>query len=174
MDTKIRLTSYQLESSVRTKQYTLTERILEQYKALLDEQYEINQEKGDVLLLERGSIGTALFFFTRAFIFRRRIWQNAKKALDKASSYVGNSLVEEDYAINTYLAVKARYYKAAGDIPLALRYINEVLETERLPEDIQFKADILKEQGRLEEVMALYDELYRTLTKRRGTFFSGR
>lgn len=42
MDTKIRLTSYQLESSVRTKQYTLTERILEQYKALLDEQYEIN------------------------------------------------------------------------------------------------------------------------------------
>ena len=36
MDTKIRLTSYQLESSVRTKQYTLTERILEQYKALLD------------------------------------------------------------------------------------------------------------------------------------------
>lgn len=53
MDTKIRLTSYQLESSVRTKQYTLTERILEQYKALLDEQYEINQEKGDVLLLER-------------------------------------------------------------------------------------------------------------------------
>ena len=53
MDTKIRLTSYQLESSVRTKQYTLKERILEQYKALLDEQYEINQEKGDVLLLER-------------------------------------------------------------------------------------------------------------------------
>lgn len=42
MDTKIRLTSYQLESSVRTKQYTLTERILEEYKALLDEQYEIN------------------------------------------------------------------------------------------------------------------------------------
>ena len=91
--------------------------------------------------------------------------------MDKASSYVGNSLVEKDYAINTYLAVKARYYKAAGDIPLALRYINEVLETERLPEDIQFKADILKEQGRLEEVMALYDELYRTLTKRRGTSF---
>ena len=29
MDTKIRLTSYQLESSVRTKQYTLTELILE-------------------------------------------------------------------------------------------------------------------------------------------------
>ena len=54
---------------------------------------------------------------------------------------------------------------------MALRYINEVLETERLPEDIQFKADILKEQGRLEEVMALYDELYRTLTKRRGTSF---
>lgn len=46
-----------------------------------------------------------------------------------------------------------------------------MLETERLPEDIQFKADILKEQGQLGEVMALYDELYSTLTKRRGTSF---
>lgn len=46
-----------------------------------------------------------------------------------------------------------------------------MLETERLPEDIQFKADILKEQGLLGEVMALYDELYSTLTKRRGTSF---
>lgn len=169
MDTKIRLISYQLESSVRTKQYTLTERILEQYKALLDEQYEINQEKGDVLLLEREY--WLLYSFYTSFYLSKGDLANAKKALDKASSYVGNSLVEEDYAINTYLAVKARYYKAAGDIPLALRYINEVLETERLPEDIQFKADILKEQGRLEEVMALYDELYRTLTKRRGTSF---
>ena len=168
MDTKIRLTSYQLESSVRTKQYTLTERILEQYKALLDEQYEINQEKGDVLLLEREY--WLLYSFYTSFYLSKGDLANAKKALDKASSYVGNSLVEEDYAINTYLAVKARYYKAAGDIPLALRYINEVLETERLPEDIQFKADILKEQGRLEEVMALYDELYRTLTKRRNFF----
>lgn len=169
MDTKIRLTSYQLESSVRTKQYMLTERILEQYKALLDEQYEINQEKGDVLLLEREY--WLLYSFYTSFYLSKGDLANAKKALDKASSYVGNSLVEKDYAINTYLAVKARYYKAAGDIPLALRYINEVLETERLPEDIQFKADILKEQGRLEEVMALYDELYRTLTKRRGTSF---
>ena len=112
----------------------------------------------------------ALSFYTSFYLSKGDL-ANAKKALDKASSYVGNSLVEKDYAINTYLAVKARYYKAAGDIPLALRYINEVLETERLPEDIQFKADILKEQGRLEEVMALYDELYRTLTKRRGTSF---
>lgn len=71
---------------------------------------------------------------------------NAKKALDKASSYVGNSLVEKDYAINTYLAVKARYYKAAGDIPLALRYINEVLNR-AIAKIFQFKADILKEQN---------------------------
>ena len=169
MDTKIRLTSYQLESSVRTKQYTLTERILEQYKALLDEQYEINQEKGDVLLLEREY--WLLYSFYTSFYLSKGDLANAKKALDKASSYVGNSLVEKDYAINTYLAVKARYYKAAGDIPLALRYINEVLETERLPEDIQFKADILKEQGRLGEVMALYDELYNTMTQNRGIAF---
>jgi len=146
MDTKVRLTSYQLESSVRTKQYASTERILGQYKALLDEQYKIYQEKNDLLSI------------------KREYWL-------LYSSYADSNWVEGDYAINTYLAVKARYHKAAGDIPLALHCINEVLETERLPEDIQFKADILKEQGLLGEVMALYDELYSTLTKRRGTSF---
>ena len=38
MDTKIRVNFLSIESSVRTKQYALTERILGQYKALLDEQ----------------------------------------------------------------------------------------------------------------------------------------
>ena len=149
MDTKVRLTSYQLESSVRTKQYASTERILGQYKALLDEQYS---------------------FYTSFYLSQGDL-ENAKRSLDQASSYADSNWVEGDYAINTYLAVKARYHKAAGDIPLALHCINEVLETERLPEDIQFKADILKEQGQLGEVMALYDELYSTLTKRRGTSF---
>ena len=77
MDTKIRLTSYQLESSVRTKQYTLTERILEQYKALLDEQYEINQEKGDVLLLEREY--RLLYSFYTSFYLSKGDLANAKK-----------------------------------------------------------------------------------------------
>ena len=148
MDTKVRLTSYQLESSVRTKQYASTERILGQYKALLDEQYKIYQEKNDLLSIKREY--WLLYSFYTSFY---------------------SNWVEGDYAINTYLTVKARYHKAAGDIPLALHCINEVLETERLPEDIQFKADILKEQGQLGEVMALYDELYSTLTKRRGTSF---
>ena len=159
MDTKVRLTSYQLESSVRTKQYASTERILGQYKALLDEQYKIKREYW------------LLYSFYTSFYLSQGDLENAKRSLDQASSYADSNWVEGDYAINTYLAVKARYHKAAGDIPLALHCINEVLETERLPEDIQFKADILKEQGLLGEVMALYDELYSTLTKRRGTSF---
>lgn len=77
MDTKIRLTSYQLESSVRTKQYMLTERILEQYKALLDEQYEINQEKGDVLLLEREY--WLLYSFYTSFYLSKGDLANARK-----------------------------------------------------------------------------------------------
>lgn len=169
MDIKIRLTSYQSESSVRTNQYALTERILEQYKALLDEQYRINQEEGELLPIEREY--WLLYSFYTTFYLSKGDLANAKKALDKASSYVGSNWVDRDYVVNTYLAVKARYYKAAGDIPSALRSINELLETERLPEDIQFKADILKEQGQLEEVMALYDELYDTMTQKRGTSF---
>ena len=159
MDTKVRLTSYQLESSVRTKQY----------KALLDEQYKIYQEKNDLLSIKREY--WLLYSFYTSFYLSQGDLENAKRSLDQASSYADSNWVEGDYAINTYLAVKARYHKAAGDIPLALHCINEVLETERLPEDIQFKADILKEQGLLGEVMALYDELYSTLTKRRGTSF---
>ena len=169
MDTKVRLTSYQLESSVRTKQYASTERILGQYKALLDEQYKIYQEKNDLLSIKREY--WLLYSFYTSFYLSQGDLENAKRSLDQASSYADSNWVEGDYAINTYLAVKARYHKAAGDIPLALHCINEVLETERLPEDIQFKADILKEQGQLGEVMALYDELYSTLTKRRGTSF---
>lgn len=169
MDTKVRLTSYQLESSVRTKQYASTERILGQYKALLDEQYKIYQEKNDLLSIKREY--WLLYSFYTSFYLSQGDLENAKRSLDQASSYADSNWVEGDYAINTYLAVKARYHKAAGDIPLALHCINEVLETERLPEDIQFKADILKEQGLLGEVMALYDELYSTLTKRRGTSF---
>ena len=160
MDTKVRLTSYQLESSVRTKQYASTERILGQYKALLDEQYKIYQEKNDLLSIKREY--WLLYSFYTSFYLSQGDLENAKRSLDQASSYADSNWVEGDYAINTYLAVKARYHKAAGDIPLALHCINEVLETERLPEDIQFKADILK---------ALYDELYSTLTKRRGTSF---
>ena len=169
MDTKVRLTSYQLESSVRTKQYASTERILGQYKALLDEQYKIYQEKNDLLSIKREY--WLLYSFYTSFYLSQGDLENAKRSLDQASSYADSNWVEGDYAINTYLTVKARYHKAAGDIPLALHCINEVLETERLPEDIQFKADILKEQGQLGEVMALYDELYSTLTKRRGTSF---
>lgn len=112
-----------------------------------------------------------LYSFYTSFYLSQGDLENAKRSLDQASSYADSNWVEGDYAINTYLTVKARYHKAAGDIPLALHCINEVLETERLPEDIQFKADILKEQGQLGEVMALYDELYSTLTKRRGTSF---
>lgn len=112
-----------------------------------------------------------LYSFYTSFYLSQGDLENAKRSLDQASSYADSNWVEGDYAINTYLTVKARYHKAAGDIPLALHCINEVLETERLPEDIQFKADILKEQGLLGEVMALYDELYSTLTKRRGTSF---
>ncbi|MDD2952978.1 MAG: hypothetical protein PHC95_07420 [Parabacteroides sp.] len=134
MDTKLRLTSYQLESSVRTTQYAWTERILEQYKTLLDERYKTGQERDDLLSVKREY--WLLYSFYTSFYLSKGDLANAKRTLDKASSYVGSHWVEGDYAINTYLAVKARYYKAAGDIPSALRCINELLETERLPEDI--------------------------------------
>lgn len=83
MDTKVRLTSYQLESSVRTKQYASTERILGQYKALLDEQYKIYQEKNDLLSIKREY--WLLYSFLHEFLsFARR--------LGECQAFVGSSL----------------------------------------------------------------------------------
>ena len=67
-----------------------------------------------------------LYSFYTSFYLSQGDLENAKRSLDQASSYADSNWVEGDYAINTYLTVKARYHKAAGDIPLALHCINEV------------------------------------------------
>lgn len=169
LETQIRLTSYQAESSVRTEKYALTEKILERYKALIEEQDALNRKEGEYLAIEREY--WLLYCLYTHFYLSLGDLGRAKESLDKASAYEGNELVEGDYVVNMYLAIKARYYKQAGNIPLALQCIDQVLATERLPEDIQFKAEILKEQGQLEEVVGLYDELYKTMLRKRNTAF---
>ena len=90
---------------------------------MLDEQYKIYQEKNDLLSIKREY--WLLYSFYTSFYLSQGDLENAKRSLDQASSYADSNWVEGDYAINTYLAVKARYHKAAGDIPLALHCIND-------------------------------------------------
>lgn len=166
----IRLASYQAESAVRTTQFEWAEKILQRYKFFIDEQAKLNEKVGDVCLVEREY--WLLYSFYTSLYLKENKMDKAKEALDMAAKYNGNILVEGDYALNTYLAVKARYYEQIGNHTLALHYLDEVLKTERLPEDLKMKADILNYLGRYKEALVLCDELYDiALQENNETFF---
>lgn len=170
LESKIRIASYQAESSVRTNRFEQTEKILARYKAYIDEQSERNRIKGEVIFVEREY--WLLYCFYTDLYLRENKMDKAKMALNMAARFAGNTILEGDYAENTYLAVEARYYKRAGNIPKALQLLNQLLETERLPEDLQFKADILKEQGDLKGALVLYDEIFEIISRKNSeTFF---
>lgn len=170
LESKIRVASYQAESSVRTNRFEQTAKILARYKAYIDEQSERNRTQGEVVFVEREY--WLLYCFYTDLYLRENKMDKAKMALNMASRFAGNIILEGDYAENTYLAVEARYYKRAGNIPKALQLLNQLLETERLPEDLQFKADILKEQGDLKGAFILYDEIYNIISQKNSeTFF---
>lgn len=170
LDSKIRVASYLAESSVRTNQFERTERILARYKAYIDKQAERNRTRGEVVFVER-DYWLLYCFYTDLYLRQNRM-DKAQMALNMAARFEGNIAIEGDYAENTYRAVVARYYKKAGDIPKALQFLDRLLETERLPEDLQFKADILSEQGDLKGALVLYDEIYEIVSQKNSeTFF---
>ncbi|CAK7081552.1 MAG: Sensor histidine kinase RcsC [Parabacteroides sp.] len=166
----IRLASYQAESAVRTTQFEWAEKILQRYRFFIDEQAKLNEQVGDICLVEREY--WLLYSFYTSLYLKENKMDKAKEALDMATKYNGNILIEGDYALNTYLAVKARYYEQIGNHTLALHYLDEVLRTERLPEDLRMKADILNHLGRYREALVLCDELYDiALQENNETFF---
>lgn len=170
LESKIRVASYLAESSVRTDQFNRTEAALARYKAYIDKQAERNRTQGETAFVEREY--WLLYCFYTDLYLRQNEMDKAEMALNMAARFAGNIAVEGDYAENTYLAVEARYYKKAGNIPKALQSLNRLLETERLPEDLQFKADILKEQGDLKGALVLYDKIYEIVSRKNSeTFF---
>lgn len=170
LEAQIRLSSYQAESCVRTDQLALTDTILRRYKYFIDRQAEENRLTGSVALVER-EYWLLYCFYTNLYLNENKL-DKAKHALDEAALYVGNIAAEGDYVQQTYLAIQARYYKKTGNIPLALYYLDTLLATERLPEDLQLKADLLEEQGKHEEALTYYDEIFDiTSTQNNETFF---
>lgn len=170
LEAQTRMTSYQAECCVRTDQLQLTDTILRRYKSLIDRQAEINKQTGDMPLVER-EYWLLYCFYTDLYLRENKL-EKAGKALAKAALYVGNIGAKGDYVQQTYLAVQARYYKQIGNIPLALTYLNTLLSSERLPEDLRLMAEILEEQGRLEEALAYYDEIFAITSEQKNeTFF---
>lgn len=157
-EAKVRIASYQSESSVRTKQNEKTAKILARYKSFIDEQARRNNELGEVAAMNR-EYWLLYSFYTNLYLNENNL-EKARYSLSLAANYEGSDIVEGDYAINTYLAIQARYYNKLGDRSRALYYLDEVLKTERLPEDLRLKADILEDLGKIKEALVLYDELY--------------
>lgn len=169
-ETELALTSYQTESCLRTNMYEKVHGMLRHYKRLIDEQAERNRRLGEIFPIDH-EYWLIYSFYTNLYL-RENNLAKAKEALNQATHYAKTGkVVERDYAETTYLAIKARYFEKAGDLSLALYYINQLLSLERLPEDLQFKADILKRQGKTDEALVLYDEIYKHGTKRNDEMF---
>lgn len=170
MEVSVRLSAYQAESAVRICSYEQMMRILDHYKKVIGEMDEFNKRTGTVYLVKRDY--WLLYSYYADFYVRERMLDKARKALDEAAKYVGNVITEGDYVVTTYLVSQAHYYKEIGDLSMALKLIDKVFETECLPADLRFKAEILQEQGKPEEALVLYDKLDEIESQRnKETFF---
>lgn len=170
VETKVRLTSYQSECALHACTVEQAEAILDRYKEAIGEMEEFMERTGYIYKVKR-DYWLFYCFYTDLYV-RKNMPEKAKLALDEAAKYVGNNLTVDDYVFNTYLASQAHYYRLIGDLPQAIQLIDKVFETECIPVDLQFKADILQEQGKLEEALLLYDKLGTIESERnKETFF---
>ena len=168
-ETELRLLSYQIESSLRTDMHEETTRMLTAYKKLIDRLDELNRTQDSLYVVNR-EYWLLYSFYTDLYLQENKM-DKAKEAIDMATRFEGSEFVEGDYAGRVYQAVKSRYYAQTGDLSSALSHIDELLKEERLPEVLQLKADILKKQGKQDEILALYDEINTYNSKRNDEMF---
>lgn len=169
LDIQLRMIGLQLESAYSIGMFELAEQVAARYFKLIGEQNELNETNGDIYPIKREywlyySLCIEMYVLQKKYV-------EAKAAMDKAELYAGNKFVEGDYVELVYLFSKASYYKAIRNYSMALYYIDEILRVERLPDELQLKADILKELGRTDEALKLYDQIYEyNQNKNRETF----
>ncbi len=156
-DTELRLIAYQIESSLRTDSYKKTLEMLADYKQLIDKLDGLNKTQNGLFPVNR-EYWLLYCFYTDLYLKENEL-DKARESIEMASRFEGSEFVEGDYAGKVYLAVKSHYYARTGNFTLALHYIDKLLEKQRLPEDLQLKADILKKQGKENEVLKLYEEI---------------
>lgn len=167
---QLRMISCQAESSLIAGDFKQTKAILEWYERLIDKQKKEGEETGEIYPVNR-DYWLLYIFYTNLYLAANDM-NRAEYYFSKAKKYAGNVYVEGDYAEKLYLLLQSRYYKKVGDIPLALQFVDELLEKRRSREQLMLKADILKEQGEIAEALLLYDEVLAYDSKRNDeTFF---
>lgn len=169
-ETRMRMTAYQAECASREIPFERAIGIFERYEAAVDSMAAMTSRMETFVNVKR-EYWLLYSLFADLYIHENMLAE-ARRMLAKAGKYAGNIVVEGDYAENTYLATLAHYYRKTGNTTRALQLMDEIFKTERIPGDLQFKADILEEQGRLAEALVLYDELNDiSLQQNKETFF---
>ncbi len=168
-EAQLHVLSYQAESALRTHRPEETEAILTRYKQQIDRMAELNRQTGGVYVVDHDY--WLLYIFYADLYLRENKLLPAAEALRQADRYAATNRIEEDYAERAYLSVKANYYRRVGNNTLALKFIDSLLTQERTPEDLRLKADILEQQGRTREALALYDEIYAYNSRRNNELF---
>ncbi len=156
-ETRLRMTSYQAECASRNIPFERAINIFERYEAAVDTMAAITMRTETFVNVKREY--WLLYSLYADLYIRENKLAEARQMLAKAEKYVGNIVVEGDYAENTYLATLAHYYGKTGNLSRAIQLMDEIFKTERIPADLQFKAKVLEEQERLAEALVLYDEL---------------
>lgn len=170
VETQMRVTSYQAECALRLNRIGQVDTILANYHYFIRKQEQLNKVAGNRVPVGR-EYWLLYTFYADMYVRAGRAGE-AKAALDKASLHFRDTQVETDYAEKAYLSAWARYHRLVGNTSLALHYLNKLLEIEQLPEEIQLKAEMLEEQGNLNEALGLYRGLLSITTRRNDeTFF---
>lgn len=169
-ETRMRMISYQAECVVRDIPFEQAIGIFERYEVAVDSMTAIAMRMETFVNVKREY--WLLYSLYADLYIRENMLSQAKQMLAKAEKYVGNVVIEGDYVENTYLATKAHYYRKTGNLSQAIQLMDEIFKTERIPADLEFKAEVLEEQGKLAEALVLYDELNDiSLQQNKNTFF---
>lgn len=158
LDIQIRLTSYQAESALRTNQWEQADSILSRYKYYIDLQAVRNLNNNE--LYDTGREYLLLYSLLTDFYLKKGDLELADETLRTAKPYLNDLFTQDDYAGSIYHAVEARYYKQAGNNLRALEVLDRLLESERVLEDLELKAEILVELDRKKEALDVYQEVY--------------
>lgn len=154
---RISLISNLLESYLRTNRLAEGEEYLKLCLGLLNEQEQINQQRGDLFPVSR--FRKLVYSFYIDLYLKQNNLSKAAEALEKAAGYKGSAPEIKDYANFIFRYNKARYLKETGNYSGALAVVDELLQEERMLEELKFKVEILLSQGKFEEVVPLYKEI---------------
>lgn len=169
LNRRIPMAGLLLESYIYQGRFGEAEQEIIRYKDLIVRQEEQNRTQGDHYPVER-EYGLLNSLRLKLYLGMDKM-EEAKGALMEAQAFDGDLSSDRDHAKWVYLSTLASFYKKVDDPSMALKYVDQALGLERVPEVLRLKADILKEQGRLEETFVLYDEIYEYEEKQNSATF---